>query len=523
MKKKILLYDTTLRDGSQSESISFSLEDKLLITKKLDNFGVDYIEGGWPGSNIKDIKYFREVSKLKLKRAKITAFGSTRHAKHRPEDDPNLKELINAKTPAITIFGKTWDFHVKQALRVSFEKNLEMIYDSVKYLKSHGREVIYDAEHFFDGYKSNPEYAIKTLKEAEKGKADFISLCDTNGGRLPSEISEIFKEIKKHINTPLGIHAHNDSELAVANSLMAVENGAVMVQGTMNGYGERCGNANLCSIIPNLQFKLGIQLLKPAKMKQLVSVSQYVSEMANLEHDKRLPFVGKSVFTHKGGIHVSAVQRNALTYEHINPEKVGNKRRIVVSELSGKSNILYKLKEFGMKIEKNIPIRIVGEVKKLEDEGYQFEEAEGSLELLIKKATGKYKTLFNLVSYRIIIEKREDKTMISEATVKLKIRDQEEYTVAVGNGPVNALDLALRKALVKFYPKISRMELIDYKVRVLGSAEGTAAKVRVLIESKAMGQKWVTVGVSENVIEASWDALIDAVHYLLLKVCKKKK
>jgi len=524
LPSRVYYFDTTLRDGCQAEGISFSVDDKLRITEALDKLGINYIEGGWPGSNPKDMEYFKLAKDLKLNQAKVTAFGSTRYHKFKPEEDPNLLALIDTQTPVCCIFGKSWDFHVKEALKVSLEKNLEMIYDSIKFLKSKGREVVYDAEHFFDGYKNNPEYALKTLKSAIEGGADFICLADTNGGTLTSDLIKIIIEVKKNFpNIKLGIHAHNDSDLAVANSIAAVELGAEMVQGTINGYGERCGNANLCSIIPNIELKLGIKNLKPEQLKMLYEISHFVSELANLPHNNRLPYVGESAFAHKGGIHVSAVQKHPATYEHIEPELVGNKRRVLVSELAGKSNILFKMKELGIEIKdkEELPKKIVQEIKKLESEGFEFEGAEGSFELLIKKASGEYKPIFNLKNYRVIIEKEKENNLISEATIKIEINGKEVHTVAEGDGPVNALDNALRKALLDFYPDLKDVFLSDYKVRVLGSHKGTASKVRVLIETRKDKNIWGTVGVSENIIDASWQALIDSIEYFIYKFIKK--
>ncbi|MBN1898338.1 MAG: citramalate synthase [Spirochaetes bacterium] len=522
----ISYYDTTLRDGTQAEGVSFSLEDKLRITEILDKMGIHYIEGGWPGSNPKDIEYFKNASRLKLKNAKVSAFGSTRYHKNKPENDPNIQALIDAKVPVSCIFGKTWDFHVEEALKVSLETNLDMIHSSVKYLKSKGKEVVYDAEHFFDGYKSNPSYSLKTLQAALDGGADNISLCDTNGGTLPHEIEKIIQTVKKQFtNIPLGIHAHNDSEMAVANSIAAVQQGVIMVHGTINGIGERCGNANLCSIIPNIEVKMGIRSLSPQQLKMLFEVSRFVSELANLTHNHRLPFIGDSAFAHKGGIHVSAVQKDPHTYEHIDPKLVGNRRRVLVSELSGKSNILFKAEELGVDLKdaEHLPKKVVQEIKRLENEGFEFEGAEGSFELLIKKASGEYKPLFNLKNYRLIIERQTNGAMVSEATIKLEVNGKEIHSVAEGNGPVNALDNALRKALKSVYPEIKKVFLCDYKVRVLGSKKGTSARVRVLIESKADGKIWGTVGASENIIEASWQALVDSIEYFIIKTFKKKK
>ncbi len=522
---QIKYYDTTLRDGTQAEGISFSLDDKLRITELLDKLGISYVEGGWPGSNPKDIEYFNYASKLKLMTARVSAFGSTRYHKNRAEEDPNLLALIAAKVPVSCIFGKSWDFHVKYALKISLDKNLTMIYDSVKFLKSKGKEVIYDAEHFFDGFKDNPEYALKSLESALDGGADNITLADTNGGTITSDIIKIIDEVKKKFpDIELGIHTHNDSGLAVANSIVAVEAGATMVQGTINGFGERCGNADLCSIIPNIEIKLGRKNLKPSQLKMLYSVSKFVTELANLPHNNRLPYVGDSAFAHKGGIHVSAVQRAPKTYEHIDPGLVGNRRRVLVSELAGKSNILFKADELGIKLkdEDSFPKKVVDEIKKLENEGFEFEGAEGSFELLIKKATDEYEPLFNLKSYRLIVEKRRNNDIISEASVKLDIGGKEIHTVAEGNGPVNAIDNALRKALSPLFPKIKNILLTDYKVRVLGGNKGTSAKVRVLIESRADKNIWGTVGVSENIIEASWQALVDSIEYFILKSGKRQ-
>jgi 2-isopropylmalate synthase len=516
--KKIYLYDTTLRDGAQTEGVSYSLEDKLAITQKLDELGIDYVEGGWPGSNPKDILYFQKAKKLKLKHAKVAAFGSTRHAKNKAEQDPNLKALIAAGTPVVTIFGKSWDLHVKYALRVSMEDNLAMIYDSVKYLKKKGKEVIYDAEHFFDGFKDNPEYAIKTLQMAEEAGADCLALCDTNGGSLPFEVEEIVAKVVRIVKSPLGIHAHNDADTAVANSVSAVKSGAVHVQGTINGLGERCGNGNLCSIIPALNLKMGLDALNQKQLAKLTAVSRYISEVANMVPNDHQPYVGLSAFTHKAGIHVSAVERKSETYEHIAPEVVGNHRRVLVSELSGKSNILFLAQKLGLELDPNKPEtkEILQTVKELEHEGYQFEAAEASLEILIKKATGHHKKFFELKGFKVIVERRNEE-MVSEATIKLIVGGELVHVAAEGDGPVNALDSALRKGLGKFYPQLAEMHLVDYKVRVLNTGAATAAKVRVLIESQDQDKIWATVGVSENIIEASWKALVDSIEYKLLK------
>ena len=515
----VKLFDTTLRDGSQSESISFSLEDKLHIAKKLDEFGIHYIEGGWPGSNPKDVLFFKKAKEETFKQAKIVAFGSTKHAKNKVENDPNILALLEAETPAVSVFGKTWVFHVEKALRVTKQQNLDMIRESVAFLKANRKEVIFDAEHFFDGYKDDPDYALETLKVAETAGADVLVLCDTNGGSLTNEIAEIVKVVKKKMTTPLGIHAHNDSGLAVANSLTAVQNGCVHVQGTINGYGERSGNANLCTVIPNLQLKAGYACIPSENMAKITALSHYVSEIANLVHPNNMPFVGKSAFAHKGGIHVSAVMRDSASYEHITPETVGNKRRVLVSDLSGKSNIVFKADELGVDLESDtdkIP-EIVRQLKQLEHEGYEFEAAEGSLELLIKKLKNEYRNYFNLQGFRILIEKNESDEIRSEATVRMIVNDLVEHTASEGVGPVNALDNALRKALINFYPEIDDMHLSDYKVRVINANAATSAKVRVLIESSDEKKTWNTVGVSENIIEASWQALTDSISYYLMK------
>jgi 2-isopropylmalate synthase len=496
----VQLFDTTLRDGTQGEKITFSSEDKVRVAKALDDFGIHYIEGGWPGSNPKDIAFFKKIKKVPLKQAKITAFGSTRRSGNKPEHDPNLKAITDAGTPVATIFGKTWDLHVKQALRVTLKENLAMIEESVAYLKSCGLEVIYDAEHFFDGYKKNPTYALQTLEAAARGKADIIVLCDTNGGILPNELEPIFKEVQKHVDCPLGIHAHNDSGVGVALTIEAVNQGAVHVQGTFNGYGERCGNANLCSIIPILKLKMGIDCVSDKNLRNLASVSRYISELTNLTHNLKLPFVGESAFAHKGGIHVDAVMKNPKTYEHIDPELVGNARRVLLYGHKKKTKeILRKLKD-------------------MENAGYQFEGAEGSFEILLKKLIEKFDEFFYLEGFRVITEKRGPKhDPLSEATIKVTVGGEKELTASEGVGPVNALDTALRKALTVFYPTLKEMRLIDYKVRVLETNMATEAYVRVLIQSTDGKDMWGTVGVSRNIMEASWLALVDSISYKLLK------
>jgi 2-isopropylmalate synthase len=516
----IKIYDTTLRDGSQAEDITFSVEDKIRIAQKLDELGVHYIEGGWPGSNPKDLQFFQEIKPIPLHQAKVVAFGSTCRAGTPPEKDPNIQTLIEAGTKVIAIFGKSWDLHALEALRITLDQNLDIIDQSIRYLKDKVSEVIYDAEHFFDGFKSNPQYALSTLGAAQKAKADWIVLCDTNGGTLPYEVESIIKEVKKRIRVPLGIHAHNDTDTAVVNSIYAVREGVRMVHGTMNGYGERCGNANLCSIIPNLKLKMGMDCIPDDRLKKLTEVSRFISELANLPHSKYLPYVGDSAFAHKGGIHVSAVRKRAMMYEHVEPETVGNHQRVLISDLSGESNILYKAAEFKIDIEsKDLKVKeILDTLKRLENQGFQFEGAEGSFEILIKKALGQHRKFFDLMGFRVIVEKKEEGVPpLSEATIMVRVGDRVEHTAAVGHGPVNALDNAIRKALEKFYPGMKEVKLLDYKVRILSTKDGTAAQTRVLIESGDGESKWGTVGVSENIIEASWQALVDSIDYKLLK------
>jgi 2-isopropylmalate synthase len=517
---QIYLYDTTLRDGTQGEDVSFSVEDKIRITRELDDFGIHYIEGGWPGSNPKDMEYFKKARSLNLRHGRITAFGSTIRAGNKAENDPNLNALIEAATPAVTIFGKTSLLHVISALGITEAENLTIISDSVRYLKSHGREVIYDAEHFFDGYKENRQYALETLRRAQHAGADVIVLCDTNGGTLPHEVVDLFTEVKKFINIPLGIHAHNDCELGVANTLAAVRSGAVHVQGTINGYGERCGNANLCSIIPNLQLKLRYVCIEESKMKHLARLSRSISELANLAHRKHLPFVGDSAFAHKGGVHVSAVMKKPETYEHIRPELVGNRRRVLVSDLSGKSNVLYKAREMGIKLDDlEADVQdLVQFIKQREHDGYSYENADGSFEVLVRQHKKGWTEYFELGGFKVINHKDANGDQpVSEAIIKVMVNNEEEIAAAEGTGPVNALDNALRKALCKFYPQLNDMYLSDYKVRVIDEHAGTKAKVRVLITSRNGGRSWNTVGVSTNIIEASYKALVDSIYFYLLK------
>lgn len=515
---RVDFYDTTLRDGAQSEDISFSLNDKLRITEKLDDFGIHFIEGGWPGSNPKDLQYFKEVKKLTLKNSRIVAFSSTMKANARPETDAIMRALLDAETDCAAIVGKSWDLHVREALRVSLETNLKMIDSTISHLKKVGKTVFFDAEHFYDGYKKNEEYALRVIEAAHNAGADAIVLCDTNGGTMPFEIYDITTAVRRRLKAKFGIHTHNDTELGVANTLMAVRAGCSHVQGTINGYGERCGNANLCSIIPNVILKMGHTGIDRERLNRLRELSLFTDEMANLIPDKHRPYVGESAFAHKGGIHVSAIRKNPETYEHIRPELVGNSQRVLISDLSGESSILYKAKEFNIDVDKDSRVvkEVVKRIKDLEMHGYQFEAAEGSLELLIKKKLGIHKVYFELVGFRIIVEKKERSQPVTEATILVKVGDRMEHTAALGKGPVNALDNALRKALYKFYPVLEKMDLVDYKVRVLSTKDGTGAATRVLIQSSDGKHTWGTVGVSENIIEASWRALVDSIDYKLL-------
>lgn len=522
--QQIYMYDTTLRDGTQGEEISFSVEDKVKIAKRLDAFGIAYIEGGWPGSNPKDLEFFKQASKIAFSHAKIAAFGSTRRIKNSVEADINIRALLDAHTPVVTIFGKSWLLHVLQALQITPEENLTIISDSIAYLKRHGKEVMYDAEHFFDGYKADQQYALRTISAAADSGADTIVLCDTNGGTLPWEVRNIVKIVRQHIQTPIGIHTHNDSDTAVASSLMAVLEGCVQVQGTINGYGERCGNANLCSLIPDLQLKMGYRCVTDEQLQHITSVSRYVSELANLKHSKNLPFVGESAFAHKAGVHVSAVMKTPLSYEHIEPETVGSVRRVLVSDLSGRSNVIFKAKELGLQLDDSSPAvqKVVDEIKEMEHLGYSYEDAEGSFEVMVKRQTCGVKRFFDLERFKVSIHKdTHEKDARSEATIKIRVGDETEITAAEGNGPVNALDKALRKALEKFYPELQKVHLTDYKVRVLDSQDATAAKVRVLIETQSAESSWNTVGVSTDVVEASWKALVDSIYFYLMKSAQK--
>ncbi|HYM68545.1 MAG TPA: citramalate synthase [bacterium] len=515
---RIALYDTTLRDGTQGAGITLSAEDKLRIAERLDEFGIDYIEGGWPGSNPRDLEFFERARARTWRHARLTAFGSTRRAGIAPEEDENLRLIVAARTPVAALFGKSWDLHVREALRTTPEENLRMIEDSVRFLRDRGLEVVYDAEHYFDGWKAHPEYALATIVAARRGGAAVVVLCDTNGGSLPVEIRAGVEAARGVVDGPLGIHAHNDGELGVANTLVAVRAGAAHVQGTINGIGERCGNANLVSIIPNLQLKMGCRCVPDASLGRLGELARYVSELANMAPDEYQPFVGRNAFAHKGGVHVSAVMAHPAPYEHILPESVGNRRRVVVSDLSGRANVLYKAQEMGVDLSKDRPEtrEILAELKRLEHEGFQFEGAEASFELLMRRTLGQHRPAFSLLGLRVLAEKRGDGTGVSEASIRVAVDGREEHTAAEGNGPVHALDRALRKALERFYPEIGHVRLIDYKVRVLNADAATAARVRVLIQSTDGVRTWGTVGVSENVVEASWQALVDSLEYVLL-------
>jgi len=520
---KIFTFDTTLRDGTQGESVSFSVDDKLLIARKLDELGIDYIEGGWPGSNPKDKEFFARASELSLKHARLTAFGSTRFAKNPVEEDRNVRALVEAGTPAVSIFGKTWDFHVECVLGITPAENLELISDTVKYLKDHGKEVIYDAEHFFDGYTANPAYALQTLEAARNAGADALVLCDTNGGTLTGRLVEVVAEVRRRFDGVIGIHTHNDSDVAVANAIAAVEAGATHVQGCMNGYGERCGNANLASIIANLELKLGHSTVGPEKLATLSSVCRFIAELANLPLRADQPFVGKSAFAHKGGVHVSAVLKDAATYEHVRPEAIGNRQRVLVSDLSGRGNILYKLKQHGLggRLDEDARRELLERIKQMEFEGYELEAAEGTFELLVREALNPGTHFFEVDSYEVSTRAGGPGPSRTTATVTLRAQDGVHSATATGHGPFNALHLCLRKCLSRLYPQIREVRLTDYKVRVLDSYKGTAANVRVLIEWSDHRKSWSTVGVSDNVIEASWKALVDAIRLELMRLTEQ--
>lgn len=513
---RIQLYDTTLRDGSQGEGVNFSLQDKLTIARKLDELGFDYIEGGYPLSNPKDEEFFERAAEMDWKHSKIAAFGMTRRKDIAASDDVGMQALINSKAPVITIVGKTWDLHVTEVLRVSLEENLAMISDSIAYAKSEGREVIYDAEHCFDGWQANPDYAMQTWQAAVDAGADMICMCDTNGGSLPEHIAAAVETVRQQLNIAIGIHTHNDGDLAVANSLAAVNAGAIQVQGTINGIGERCGNVDLVSMAANLSLKLNHDVLASDGIRKLTELSRYVYEMANMNFRNGQPFVGASAFAHKGGMHVHAVNRIAESYEHIPPESVGNVRRVLVSELSGRSNIMAKTTKFRLEEDKELQAKILSAVQDMENDGYQFEAAEASFDLLVMKLAGTYRHTFELDHYRVNVV-NQSREPVTDAVIKMKVGDEVRLVVGEGDGPVNALDAALRGALTDTYPGLTEMSLVDYKVRVINSTEGTAARVRVVIESRDRSGIWSTVGVSENIIEASWIALVDAFEYKIHK------
>lgn len=516
--EKIELYDTTLRDGMQAEGVSFSLEDKLAIAQTLDKLGLDYIEGGFAASNPKEAKFFEEVAKLDLKHSKIVAFGNTRRADRTVSDDLSLNSILSCKTRAATLVGKAWDMHVRDVLGCSLDDNLTICAESVGYLKKKGLVTLFDAEHFFDGYKENPVYAMKVLAAAAEAGADVLVLCETNGGCLPTEVYEITKAVCERFSTvAIGIHTHNDTDCATANTLAAVRAGARHVQGTINGLGERCGNANLCALVPNLTFKMGFEVLPTEQISTLTEVSRFVFEIGNLTPVMNMPYVGESAFAHKGGLHVDALRKSKRTYEHIQPELVGNERRFLLSELSGRSTILGKLEKAQIDQDKELAAKILTRVQELENQGYQFEAADATFDLLVKRMMGTYRPFFDLMKYHVTVEKHASGRIVTEATVKLKVGDKVEHVVGEGDGPVNALDAALRKSLENFYPALKELHLIDYKVRVVNAGAGTAARVRVIIESRDKHSIWGTVGVSENVIEASWKALVDSVEYKLQK------
>ncbi|HWQ30677.1 MAG TPA: citramalate synthase [Negativicutes bacterium] len=523
--KPLLSYDSTLRDGAQGEGISFTVGDKLNIARKLDEFGIDYIEAGNPGSNPKDMEFFRKAGRLKLKHSKLAAFGSTRRANIRVSEDANVLSLLEAETPVVAIFGKCWDFHVRNIIKTSLEENLSMISDTIAFMKSRGKEVVFDAEHVFDGYKANPQYAISALKAAEDAGADWLVLCDTNGGTLPKEIGDILKRVSEHTVAPLGIHAHNDCGMAVANSVMAVISGATQVQGTMNGYGERCGNANLCTVIPSLQIKSGYDVVPESNLAGLTTLSRYVSEIANKSHNEYDPFVGNYAFAHKGGMHIDAVLKEPASYEHINPELVGNERRLLMSEVSGRSTILRRIQQYAPSLSKDSPEvkSIIERLKKLEHEGYQFEGAESSFELMVKRSLGLGNEFFKVIDSKVWCDNKKTVKNSTAAVIKVEVNGVEEITTAEGDGPINAIDKALRRALELFYPQLKTMRLVDFKVRVLDTSNATAAKVRVHIESTNGEEIWGTVGVSENIIEASSIALIDSIEYFLGEWKRKEK
>jgi 2-isopropylmalate synthase len=512
---QIQLYDTTLRDGTQREGVSLSADDKLSIARKLDQFGIHYIEGGWPGSNPKDAGFFQRARSLPWKQARITAFGSTRRKETPPAEDANLRMLLNAETPAVALVGKSWDLHVADVLETTLDENLAMIRQSVAYIRDQGREVVYDAEHFFDGYKADPGYALETLRAAAENGAAVLVLCDTNGGSMPWEVEEAVRAVVSKFDTTVGIHTHDDAGCACANTLAAVRAGAAHVQGTINGYGERVANANLCVVIPDLQLKMGLCCVATEQLVRLTELSRYVAEVANLTHDDHMPYVGASAFAHKGGIHVAAVRKNTDTYQHVDPDLVGNRRRSLVSELSGRGNVLDKAQQFGIDVNSEQTRQVLEQIKQLEARGFTFEGAEASVELMLRRAHPAYVPPFDLIDFMVLVERRRGRGLLAEATVKVRVGPKHMHTVAGGNGPVNALDAALRKALVDVYPQLSSVKLVDYKVRILDSDRGTAANVRVLIDTKDGTRRWSTVGASTNIIEASWRALADSMEYAI--------
>ncbi len=517
--KQIIIYDSTLRDGAQAQGISYTVEDKLKIVERLDRLGVAYIEAGNPGSNPKDLEFFERAKKIRFKNAKLIAFGSTRRVNIAVSDDANVISLLKAGTSAVAIFGKSWDFQVTDILKTTLDENIRMIYDTVKYFVDKGIEVVYDAEHFFDGYKANPEYALKTLKAAKDAGAASLCLCDTKGGFLPLDIYEITRKAVEFFKVPIGIHCHNDNGMAVAGSIIAIQAGATQVQGTINGFGERCGNANLCSIIPTLQLLMDYSCIPPESMAELTATARAFSEIANVVHNEREPYVGKSAFAHKAGMHADAVNKNTSAYELLDPETVGNERVFLMSEVAGRSAVLSLINKVEPSITRDSPEtkRILEKLKEMEYEGYQYEGAESSFELIVRKILGKYHPFFELREFKVIVNEPTINDVNSTAMIKVRVGDQEEITAADGDGPVNALDNAVRKALVRFYPAINEMKLTDFKVRVLDSTSATAAKVRVLIESTDGDEYWTTIGVSTDIIEASWKALVDSIEYKLSK------
>lgn len=515
---QVFLYDTTLRDGTQREDISLSVDDKLIIAQRLADFGCHYIEGGWPGSNPKDAEFFARAAKLNLGATKLAAFGRTRQKRLQCEHDSNLQALLDAQTPVVTMVGKSSDYHVELVLSATLEENLAMIRDSVSYMKSHGREVMFDAEHFFDGFLANREYALATLRAAAEAGADWLVLCETNGGKLPWEVEEIVREVRQQINTPLGVHCHNDTGCGIANSLAGVRGGCTQVQGTINGYGERVGNANLTTIIPNLQLKMQRQVVSPAQLRELTSLAHFVAEVVNLKHYAHAPYIGHSAFAHKGGIHVAAILKASDTYQHIDPALVGNEMRSVVSELSGRGNIQFRAQSLGIDLNNDDAQRVLNHIKQLEHEGFTFEAADASVDLILNRLSPNYVRPFELVDYFVIAERRLSSGLLSEATVKVKVNGELRFVAAEGNGPVNALSTALRSALAGMYPVLKTVRLIDYKVRILDSANGTSAQIRVLITFQGGGHVWTTVGASTNIIDASWRALSDSLEYALIKL-----